>query len=915
MLSSSTKKPLTQRASYPRVLQPLQHLEEILRGLLRLIIPFHVRQWELDADGLAIGGSPVILHVAPCEKNPDQEGGRDAEVEPNWEGRGRYEGEDGGCEERCEDLLWIQSLGNLGLCSSTCCDHLASFLVVCSYFCRLVMARPSLWHNTQGTFDTAAGAAVILDLDKENRPPRGMATNKGNMTPSRQRRKAQDTQHQQQYFDVGKVGRYARVIGQDSNAHAMLTFYAQENGHHSPRQRPRNDATMSSSEMHVQDSSAPEVEQTLHMRKTPKLPPPRASTPRHTHIGSPKRMSASRPHTTGKPLPVEDAEEGASPTQAKTQPPANRKLDFTGEGAVRKSIESLSPFKPRKTLRRSMGPQQSRSGVFDSPAKSEKRKSTVTEREDSTVHQSDDGEALEPTVVDETTVNQTEQQTEQQTEVEEDEQQTELPQAEDDGPLILDGDDGYQTTYDDQVPDEEAGAEEEQSSPSGRRANRPRKSIESVKDTIVEPSPSTAKATPSSRKRNRASMESQHAETVADGTTVQEDQTSIHQEPSVVASPPQKKPRGRPRKDKVVVHHEDGDEAIDPQLLAHGDQYTADEHLQQRLKDIKKSKPGAPRERDPNRSMRAATSPVRNQRASIDPSQRQPPSHDAFRRRRKQRHSFRPTRVQTAPILGQRNAGMATRPSRGHHDIEEESETESTFADEWEDSVGVIAGSVAAYDPVTGTGSNSLPAVREDLAFASSSIVTRDVAGSEFNSRPRGSSGRRIRGRCRWWGVGCAERWAYFGAQPCRSGDFPDERYFLDLGGCLSWFKDFLALDAATSGCSGYGKERSISRGTNQVQLDAPFSIQDIPSRDQDIASIVWIASGATPTKLSGVNLHEHRMNGFPSWICHMLCNGTVVVLARKKLLFWTLSGRRAPGLDLTLCSLPRSPFPPMTWM
>lgn len=65
-------------------------------------------------------------------------------------------------------------------------------------------------------------------------------------------------------------------------------------------------------------------------------------------------------------------------------------------------------------------------------------------------------------------------------------------------------------------------------------------------------------------------------------------------------------------------------------------------------------------------------------------------------------------------------------------DIEEESETESTFADEWEDSVGVIAGSVAAYDPLTGTGSNALPAVREDLAFASSSIVTRDVAGSEF---------------------------------------------------------------------------------------------------------------------------------------------------------------------------------------
>ncbi|KAI7709076.1 hypothetical protein KC353_g10622, partial [Hortaea werneckii] len=624
----------------------------------------------------------------------------------------------------------------------------------------------------------------ILDLGKENRPPRGMATNKGNMTPSRQRRKAQDTQHQQQYFDVGKVGRKTGITLPDKGVRDEHGLEPVSGIFSSPMASPaRNDATMSSSEMHVQDSSAPEVEQTLHMRKTPKLPPPRASTPRHTHIGSPKRMSASRPHTTGKPLPVEDAEEGASPTQAKTQPPANRKLDFTGEGAVRKSIESLSPFKPRKTLRRSMGPQQSRSDVFDSPAKSEKRKSTVTEREDLTVHQSDDAEAPEPTVVDETTVNQTEQQTEHQTEIEEDEQQTELPQAEDDGPLIMDGDDGYQTTYDDQVPDEEAGAEEEQSSPSGRRASRPRKSIESVKDTIVEPSPSTAKATPPSRKRNRANMESQHAETVADGTTVQEDQSSMHQEPSVVASPPHKKPRGRPRKDKVVVHHEDGDEAIDPQLLAHGDQYTADEQLQQRLKDIKKSKPEAPKERDPNRSMRAATSPVRSQRASIDPSVKSPnkrptsrggsmgpvsnvnlrattPFEDAGSNvTRSGRPVYKPlqywaneTRVwrhgqvegivraeeveKPKPKKGKKRGRKPKKQPNGTaaklDDIEEESETESAFADEWEDSVGVIAGSVAAYDPLTGTGSNSLPAVREDLAFASSSIVTRDVAGSEF---------------------------------------------------------------------------------------------------------------------------------------------------------------------------------------
>ncbi|KAI7343016.1 hypothetical protein KC354_g15929, partial [Hortaea werneckii] len=146
-------------------------------------------------------------------------------------------------------------------------------------------------------FGTVAVGNVILDLGKENRPPRGMATNKGNMTPSRQRRKAQETQHQQQYFDVGKVGRKTGITLPDKGVRDEHGLEPVSGIFSSPMASPaRNDATMSSSEMHVQDSSAPEVEQTLHMRKTPKLPPPRASTPRHTHIGSPKRMSASRPH-------------------------------------------------------------------------------------------------------------------------------------------------------------------------------------------------------------------------------------------------------------------------------------------------------------------------------------------------------------------------------------------------------------------------------------------------------------------------------------------------------------------------------------------------------------------------------------------------------------------------------------------
>lgn len=109
--SSSSKQSLPQRRSYPRVLQPLQHLQQLLRRLLRLVIPFHVRQRELDADRLAVGRSPVILHVPTGEKDPDKEDGGDTEVEPDWEGGGWDEGEDRGCEERGEDLLWIQSSG------------------------------------------------------------------------------------------------------------------------------------------------------------------------------------------------------------------------------------------------------------------------------------------------------------------------------------------------------------------------------------------------------------------------------------------------------------------------------------------------------------------------------------------------------------------------------------------------------------------------------------------------------------------------------------------------------------------------------------------------------------------------------------------------------------------------------------
>lgn len=520
--------------------------------------------------------------------------------------------------------------------------------------------------------------------------------------------------------------------------------------------------------MLVQESSAPEVEQTLHLRKTPKLPPPRASTPKHTHIGSPKRMSTGRPHTTGKPLRAED--EAGSPLGglAKTQPPANRVLDFTGDG-TKGTVDSASPFKPKNTLRRSMGLQSPRRNVFKSGEQITRpaRESLVSAQQEATEGQVDEEDEEdkedEEDEDDDETVHQTELQTQLQTELE--------TGIGDNEPVHFDIDDGYQPAYDDTIPGaEEAQTEDAPSSPAVRKAGRPRMSIESVHDTLLVRSPSVAQSTtPGSRKRDRVSMEGD--QTLADDASLAGQEESIlsagpsanrkrgrtHEEPADDPAPKPKKPRGRPRKNQVTVHQEAGSEAIDRQSLAHGDQY------------IETESPVAPKERDPNRAMRAATSPVRSSKspskqkrgASAGPVSNvnlraTTPLEDAGARvSRYGRAVIKPLqywanesrvwkngeiegiiRAQSVEAPSRRKGGKkrGRKPKKGIsklEDIDEESETESTFADEWEDEVGVIAGTVADWDSTTNTGDAAHP-IREDLAFAASSIVTRDVAGSEF---------------------------------------------------------------------------------------------------------------------------------------------------------------------------------------
>lgn len=114
----------------------------------------------------------------------------------------------------------------------------------------------------------------------------------------------------------------------------------------------------------LHSGSAPDVDVLLTARKTPRLPPPRSVEPKHTNIGSPKRGS------------VGHAREHGSPAQQQGQPPANRLLDFSGQG-VHKSIESPSPFKPRHVIPRSR--ETSRQDPFASPEKPAKQAQTILE--------------------------------------------------------------------------------------------------------------------------------------------------------------------------------------------------------------------------------------------------------------------------------------------------------------------------------------------------------------------------------------------------------------------------------------------------------------------------------------------------------------------------------------------------------
>jgi hypothetical protein len=83
------------RSSHPTPLNPLQHLEHLLRRPLRIIISPHIRQRHFEPDRLAVRRRPVVLHVPACEQDHDYQarrGGVDGDLRQGGGGDGEGEG-------------------------------------------------------------------------------------------------------------------------------------------------------------------------------------------------------------------------------------------------------------------------------------------------------------------------------------------------------------------------------------------------------------------------------------------------------------------------------------------------------------------------------------------------------------------------------------------------------------------------------------------------------------------------------------------------------------------------------------------------------------------------------------------------------------------------------------------------------
>ncbi|KAK0273320.1 mitotic fidelity of chromosome transmission- protein [Friedmanniomyces endolithicus] len=602
-----------------------------------------------------------------------------------------------------------------------------------------------------------------MNADKENRPPPGMALEgkkhaPGRNTPGRMRRATQN-----QYFDVGKVGRKTGVTLPDKGIRDENGIEPMAGIFDSPVKSPqqKSDRTLASSDMNVQESSAPEVHDTVYLSKTPRLPPPRASTPKHTNIGSPKRMSTGRktqqqPHTTGTaPISQDEHDNSLEDATSRSQPPANRVLDFTAKDTeqVRPSTEITSPFKPKRALRRSM----QRQNPFASPAAEARRKP----RSESVT------EAMK--TVDESV----------------------LLLSTDDAPIILEGD-AVEPVHDVHETEVEVSMEEMDAVSGAELRESGTSSGSLAAELQLARSPSIRAGSPS-KKRERASFESADA---GDDATADH----VHFDDHARFSPEPKKRRSGSRKsDTTLLPEAEQPITVDPSLLSQSGASLI-KHPQEpmapppRKAPKTKGKANAHQARNPKSANKAPGSPVKLKNApsrSASPSKRPSsrglsvgpnfnlrattPFDDAISTSRFGRPVIKPLQYWANESRIWRNGECegiiradeivkpTAKPKKKSHkkrkqtisrmqDIDEESESESVQADDWEEDLGVISGTVASWDSATQTADSSAPVKdgkyhsnippthsatntsvhTSDLAFAHHSIITRDVPGSEF---------------------------------------------------------------------------------------------------------------------------------------------------------------------------------------
>lgn len=461
--------------------------------------------------------------------------------------------------------------------------------------------------------------------------------------------------------------------------------------------------------------SAPDVTTTLGHRKTPRLPPARQSPLKRTSIGgSPKRMSSVRPQS--RPA---ISEEPASSPRGHSEPAVNRKLQFETLNRNRKSlrvVDSQSPFKPKHKLRRSTGPE--RPDVYD---------------------YEEDDYAAQASSYDQTNGT-----------VEEEEEGVEQSIEGDDQPLMI-GDEPReveQTTL----------SIREAEVPAKRRRGRPRKSdVSNTSQVHISP-----EASSSGTKRARTSLHDSQIE------VDEQERPSKKSQPSNSSARYDQEDEVEAGASSVNAANEyltnvddvDGHQPfLDSQLEAQADaeeQVEAPKRGRGRPKG-KKGKAVVLKESDANRNVKPrgspvkpSGSPIKGRGASMGPVSNVnlravTPAADA------QEHTSRAGRnlinplkfwenegriwrngeiegiIRAEPVEQSRARTKRRKKSRKNgnrlRDITEESETESTMPDEWEEQAGVIAGNVASWDPVMKEGDPENPREEGRHEFCSLAFV------------------------------------------------------------------------------------------------------------------------------------------------------------------------------------------------